>query len=214
MPSNNNIYKMSNAGGMSTIARYADMLAGNATFVENSYESISTTTLSTATASITFSSISATYQHLQIRVFAQTNRSVFGGDGVQLQLGTTSADTGSNYAYHDLSGNGASAAGQGQTTQTKIILGANAGVIGSAAGSAFGAIVIDILDYANTNKYKTVRSLGGMDDNAASAGFGRAIDLTSGLWMSVSATGTIKLMPLNGSNFNQYSSFALYGIKG
>jgi hypothetical protein len=182
--------------------------------VAGDYQSIATTTLGAGGASsITFSSIPATFQHLQIRVFAQTNRATFGGDGVQLQLGTTSADTGSNYAYHDLSGNGSTAGAQGQSTQTKILLGANAGVIGSSAGSAFGVIVIDILDYADTNKYKTVRSLGGMDDNSSSAGFGRAADLTSGLWMSTSATGTIKLMPFNGSNFNQYSSFALYGVK-
>jgi hypothetical protein len=76
----------------------------------------------------------------------------------------------------------------------------------SAAASIFGAGIVDILDYANTNKYKTLRALAGVDFN----GSGR-VGLTSGLWQSTSA---INAITLEGSSFVQYSSFALYGIKG
>jgi hypothetical protein len=43
----------------------ASQISGH--LVTNSYESIQTVTVSTATPSITFSSIPATYKHLQIR---------------------------------------------------------------------------------------------------------------------------------------------------
>lgn len=66
------IYKMSNAGGMSTVTRYTDMLAGNSFWnpwsPSTDYDSIATTTVGAGgAASITFSSIPSTYQHLQIR---------------------------------------------------------------------------------------------------------------------------------------------------
>jgi predicted patatin/cPLA2 family phospholipase len=80
---------------------------------------------------------------------------------------------------------------------------------GGMTASTFGAGVIDILDYADTNKFKTTRTLNGVSSNASSA-----IDyifLVSGLWRSTSAITSITL---TGNNFAQYSHFALYGIKG
>jgi hypothetical protein len=65
------------------------------------------------------------------------------------------------------------------------------------------------LDYANTNKYKTTRSIGGNDNNGS--GF---VSLISGLWLSTSAISNIEIIPLNGTLWTQYSHFALYGIKG
>jgi predicted patatin/cPLA2 family phospholipase len=72
----------------------------------------------------------------------------------------------------------------------------------------FGAGVIDILDYANTNKYKTVRALSGHDNNGS--GY---VNFESGLWMSTSAITSIKLFTA-GNVYAQYTQFALYGIKG
>ena len=69
----------------------------------------------------------------------------------------------------------------------------------------FGTFIVDILDYANTNKYKTMRALDGFDAN----GSGYAV-LWSGNWRSTSAVSTITI---TGGTFAQYSSFALYGIK-
>jgi len=69
--------------------------------------------------------------------------------------------------------------------------------------------VIDILDYANANKYKTIRSLSGTDYNNSN---GRLF-YSSGNWRSTSAVTTITLTNDSGTNFTQYSSFALYGVK-
>jgi hypothetical protein len=78
----------------------------------------------------------------------------------------------------------------------------------------FGAGIVDILDYANTNKYKTIRSLTGHDHNGVIAGIHAIVNLNSGSWRSTSAINSIVIGVVSGTAFNQYSSFALYGIKG
>jgi len=74
--------------------------------------------------------------------------------------------------------------------------------------SVFAAYVIDILDYANTNKYKTSRNLAGYDNNS-----GGRVSLNSGNWRNTNAITSITLT-CRSDNFQQYSQFALYGIKG
>ena len=75
------IYKASNAGGMSSLAQYVDMLAGNPAVVLSSYDSIATVTVgSGGSSSIVFSSIPQTYKHLQIRGFVQTTRATYPAD--------------------------------------------------------------------------------------------------------------------------------------
>jgi hypothetical protein len=69
--------------------------------------------------------------------------------------------------------------------------------------------ICDVLDYQSTSKNKTIRSLGGTDRNGS--GY---VTFYSGLWFKTpEAISTITLTTAAG-NFNQYSSFALYGIKG
>ena len=174
----------------------------------NSYESISTVTVgSGGSATVTFSSIPATYTHLQIRIFGQTSRGTYGNDQMTMRV---NGDTGSNYSSHILSGDGASASASGAATQTSINLSFK---LGSTTSSAFGAFIIDALDYANTSKYKTIRNLAGVDINGTISSFGGEVELSSGLWQSTSAITSLTFTPVN-ANFTQYSSFALYGIKG
>jgi hypothetical protein len=68
------------------------------------------------------------------------------------------------------------------------------------------ATVTDIIDYANTNKYKTLRSLGGTDRNGTGE-----IQLASGLWMNTTAISSIQIT--TGANFTTTTQFALYGVK-
>ena len=171
--------------------------------VTSSYASIATTTLSTATASITFSSIPATYTHLQIRAMARTDRALT-RDAMKV---TYNGNT-TTYAYHNLFGDGATVTAQGLASQPEMAFNDISGA--SATASVFGVMVIDILDYANTNKVKTFRALGGYDNNGSGA-----VGLNSGMFSgNNNAITTITLSPYGGSNFVTYSSFALYGIKG
>jgi hypothetical protein len=195
---------MSNAGGMSTITRYTDMLAGNATFIENSYESIATSTVGAGgAASVTFSSIPSIYQHLQIRF---TARGTYATGNIEIVGMQFNSDTANNYAWHWLFGDGSSAgAGAVSTTSNITFRDINSA---NTTANTFGAFIVDILDYSNTSKYKTSRALGGYDAN----GNGK-INVDSGLWMSTSVVSNITLNAGN-ANFAQYSSFALYGIRG
>jgi hypothetical protein len=168
--------------------------------VTNSYESIATTTLSTTTATITFSSIPATYKHLQVRGILNTNAGTNNWDLV-IRL---NSDSGSNYATHSLRGDGANPNGEGYASQTSMWL--NRALPTDA--NIFGAVVIDFLDYANTSKYKTMRGLSGQDRNGAGQ-----ISLNSGLWMNTAATTSLTFTAASGS-FIAYSQLALYGIKG
>jgi hypothetical protein len=209
MASNNYIYKMSNAGGMSTIQRYTDMLAGNAAFVDlGDYESISTVTVgSGGSSTITFSSIPSTYKHLQIRGISKQSATTTGFPNIGLYFNADTTFT--NYRSHYINANG-SALGAGEV-QAAGYYAYSFNTITSNAGYAnmFGASVTDILDYANTNKNKTIRTLGGQDAN----GSGEVV-FTSGLWMNSStAVNAITLVLPGGGNFTQHSSFALYGIK-
>jgi hypothetical protein len=165
----------------------------------NSYTSLQTVTVGSGGASsITFSSIPSTYTHLQIRGIV---REASGGfDQAFMQL---NSDSGSNYATHNLNGNGSSA-GAGATTSTTSM--SVAAIPGSnQSSSVFGATVIDILDYANTNKYKTVRSLSGTDNNGSGYAW-----FASGLWQNTNAVTNITIFSTY--NFVQYSQFALYGV--
>lgn len=156
------------------------------------YESIATVTVgSGGQTTITFSSIPTTYTHLQIRSFALSSSTA---------SSATMTINGTNGISHYLSGNGAVASAASDLTKMFFPL-----VQGSTT-SGFGGVT-DFLDYANTNKYKTIRTLGGFDANGS--GF---VNLTSNLWLSTSAITSITVTAVG--TFNQYSSFALYGIKG
>ena len=170
----------------------------------SAYESISTTTITSDTASVTFSSIPQTYKHLQLRMYAKTDRT----DLEDVTLVQFNGDTAANYSYHNIRGNGAAATSDAAASTSAIYLHfASTGSTGVT--NIFGSSVLDILDYADTNKYKTTRSLHGFDTN----GSGR-VYLASGNWRSTSAITSIVLDQQFGTNWKQYSSFALYGIKG
>jgi hypothetical protein len=173
----------------------------------SSFESIATTVVGAGgVADITFSSIPSTYTHLQIRCIARgTSGSVT--DNWILQL---NGDTAANYSQHFLYGNGASTSASGLGANVSA---PNMGLLPSNSNlaNAFSATVVDILDYKNTNKYKTLRSSSGYDGNG-SDGY---VFLFSTNWRSNSAVTSIKVKPIaSHGNFAQYSSFALYGIKG
>jgi len=178
----------------------ASQISGHLT-TPNNYESIATTTLS-STNTITFSSIPATYTHLQIRVLARSQRADT-GDLCNFRF---NGDTASNYVAHQLNGDGATA-GAGAWSSVAQIYGMRVAA-NSASANVFGVGVLDILDYANTNKYKTTRSLSGYDNNGSGE-----IYLMSGNWRSTSAITSITIVPNVGTGFLQYSSFALYGVK-
>ena len=181
----------------------ASAISGNLWAPAGAYDSISTATVTTGgTLSVTFSSIPATYTHLQIRMTAQYLNTA--GGSLQMQF---NGDTATNYSYHYLSGDGASASAGAGTSSNWININ-----VGQQDTTYFSVSNIDILDYANTNKYKTSRALTGVDKNGSGS-----IQLTSGSWRNTAAVTSITITPQSNTTptntFQQYSSIALYGIK-
>jgi len=184
--------------------RRGNLLVGNDAYDPGGMVPIATTVVgSGGAANVEFTSIPSTYTHLQIRVLARSDRSA-GVDIVSLRMNN---DTGGNYADHLLYGDGSSAQTDRNTSASKINIQRLAS--DNLSASIFSGFVIDILDYANTNKYKTIRYLGGFDAN----GSGR-IGLGSGLWQSTSTITSLKFQGLEfSSNYKEFTTFALYGIK-
>ena len=186
--------------------KYNDFLAGNTAYnpiPPTNYESIATVTLGAGGSSeINFTSIPSTYTHLQIRGIGRTTTSTT-DDNVYMQF---NGDTATNYAAHYLYGNGSSVFALGVANQSTVVACRITGA--SSTSGMFGTTVVDILDYANTNKFKTTRGLTGHDQNGS--GF---IFLLSGLWRNTSAISSIRLY-VSPNNIAQYSQFALYGIRG
>lgn len=176
----------------------AGLFSAGVTPATNSYESIATVLVTSGAgqSAVSFTSIPSTFKHLQVRMYVRS------GSGAYGDLRYNSDNTSTNYYAHGLIGNGAAAS---------AVAYANAAYSPWTAttNSASPLVeILDILDYANVNKYKVSRSLSGFDNN----GNGN-IELTSNLWKNTNAINRIDFTAA-ASVFNQYSSFALYGIKG
>jgi hypothetical protein len=167
---------------------------------------MTTTVGGTSVASVTFSNIPQVYEHLQIRTMVKTNEATTGATNIEMRF---NSDTAGNYTRHYLFTTGSSV-GVGGGGGASYLTTGSAAQGGAAIANMFGVSVIDILDYSNANKYKTMRSLSGVDQNTSGSSYMWAAQ--SGLWMNTSAVTSISLFSAS-SNISQYSSFALYGIK-
>lgn len=169
--------------------------AAGAGVATGTYELISTTVLGGTAASVTFSNLgdySSTYKHLQLRVAG--NNTTSGAWRFRLN-----ADTGNNYSYHLLYGNGTSALSANATSQSSGYFGFATANTNVAAGA-----VMDILNFASTTNNKTTKSLNG-DVNFN-------VIFASSAWYSTAAVTSLTL--LANVNFVTGSRFSLYGIRG
>ena len=173
-------------------------------FLDTAFESIATVTVgaSPSVSTLQFSSIPQTYAHLQFRLFMRSNG---GSGGTYGKLVINSDSTNSNYAQHYMTGYGTGVIANGNATD---------GAFGDWTGALaiannYGVLILDILDYTNTNKNKVCRLLGGYDDNGNSG----SVRLQSILWKNASAITSIGIQQWDIANFTQYTHAALYGVK-
>jgi hypothetical protein len=171
----------------------------SAVAVANSFESIQTITVTSNTSSITFSSIPSTYKDLHIRMVTRTDQ--FSVPGLRIRF---NSDTASNYSTHRLVGNRSSVFSQNASGTNISIYGP-----GAFGTNLVGVNIIDILDYASTNKFKTLRCLAGNENNTSSVN----VALFSGNWRN-SGTAINSIYMECDTLFVANSYFALYGIKG
>ena len=187
------------------LPKYQDVWDGISAVFDSDYELIERVTVGAGnTGSVTFSSIPSTYKHLQIRGIGRVTVSQTWND----IRGRFNSDTGSNYQGHSLGADGSSVFAD-STGSTSFFPVGTWVTAASAGANIFGAFICDILDYKDTNKYKTVKTFTGSDLNGSGL-----YGLFSGSWRNTSAVTSITLFNNNGGDIVQYSSFALYGIKG
>jgi hypothetical protein len=165
---------------------------------------LATVNISSNASSVIFTDIPSNYTHLQVRVLARSN---YAGTGDTLKL-EINGDTTASYNGHYLYGNSANALAGSYGTLTGYMVAGSMSAANLASG-IFGASLIDILDYSNTTKNKTVKAVDGIEPNAANG----TIFLRSATWFKTAAITQLKFTIDNGTGIVPYSQFALYGIK-
>lgn len=155
----------------------------------STYTPIATTTLGSAQSSYTFSSISGSYTDL-VLIIAGTTTTADGGYRFQLN-----GDTGTNYSWTQVGGNGSITFSNRGSNDTSMTLG--------RGGSTESVSVIQFQNYSNTTTNKTVLGRG---NNAAAW-----VMANIGLWRSTSAVNSIRIAHESG-NLNTGTTLTLYGI--
>lgn len=163
------------------------------------YEPIASTTLGSAAASYTFSSIPSTYTDLIL-----VSRAKVVATGVHRALLLRfNGDTGNNYSVTRIYGNGSSAASDRMTNQTDLDI----GFLPNEA-SQFGTSIASIMSYASSSVYKSVlcawESQGGLSGS-------QYVTREVGLWRSTSAITSLSVQ-FYADNIAAGSTFSLYGL--
>lgn len=172
------------------------------------FEQISTTILSSTQTTVTFSSIPSTYKHLEIRY---TMRTALASTSTSSLYMTFNGISSSVYSWHELVAQGAAVASTNGATQPQMVIGNGVGAPrDSNPAGIFGAAITQVLDYADVNKFTTIRTLSGVHIPSSRTGIG----LTSGLYQQTNAVSSISITDSNGAGFVAGSRFSLYGIKG
>ena len=156
------------------------------------YEPIATTTLGSASTTITFSSIPATYTDLRLVLVDR------GASGSTI-LVRFNSDSGSNYSRTRLQGDGASASSSQSTNQASVICGNQ-----PSATGVWGMHTVDVFSYAgSTNKTCLVTA----SEDANGSG---TVQRQVALWRSTAAINTLTISASN--NFDAGTTAAIYGI--
>lgn len=181
--------------------------SGGAAALPNSFESIATVTVGAGgTSYVEFSSIPQTYKHLQIRALLRGQAADTAGQSWIRVNGVTS----NSYAWHGFYGTGSGTGTENSAFSSQdAIYSQFRHSSGNSTAGVFGVGVCEILDYANTNKYKTFKTFSGYDAN----GSGQARYYTGFLTSTMNAITTLRIQDQSGSGYAQYTHFALYGIK-
>ena len=163
------------------------------------YEPIATTTLGSAAASYTFSSIPATYTDL----FLVTNTIPTTSGGIDYYLTLNGDSTSGLYSKTHLAGFGTSAGSTRFTNQNRI---ATFWQVGPDNTQPF-LVSYSLQNYSNSSIFKTVLARGGAFQPSASE-----VNAFAGLWRNTNAITSITLTPSSG-NLNTGTCLTLYGIK-
>ena len=167
------------------------------TAAANTYVPIATTTLASAAASYTFSSISGSYTDLVLVGSALTSTT-----GYSMTFGVN-GDTATNYSITLLSGSGTAAqsARYSNISNTETYIG---GWVGGYTSGTPTTFIMNFQNYSNTTTYKTVLS--------RSSAPSKSVEAVVALWRNTAAITSITIYAQSGSTIAVGSTFTLYGI--
>ncbi len=169
------------------------------------YDLLESTILTSSASTVTFSGLGAysDYKHLQIKAVTRATAS---DPDMSWYVRANGDSTSNKHTTHRLEGNGSSVSSVRDGTNNKSQLGR---VPASYAPSgAYGASVIDILDFSSTNKNTTFRSLNGYYSSST-----RKIQLVSGAYFETNAITSLEFSLFSG-DFDADCRFSLFGVKG
>jgi hypothetical protein len=156
----------------------------------SAYTPITSQTLSSAAASVTFSSIAQGYTDL---VLVFNGAITTGLDAIGIRANN---DTGNNYSRTVLSGDGSSASSFNEANVSSMQIG--------LMGTENSNTIFQIQNYSNATTYKTFLSRANSPSNRVRA--------CVGLWRSTVAINRLDFIAPT-STFISGSTFTLYGIK-
>ncbi len=176
-----------------------------------SFYKIQTVTLGSTQASIDFTSIPATYDHLVILCSVRRNSASGTGSG-KIEFNGDTNSTG-NYRHFQGGSNGFYTGSPSPSTQmyassTTGLEMFNAGNSTDTTNS-FPQSTIYIWNYSDINYEKFVNSHGSQMNNS---GYSYQT-LYAGQWQNTATITSIKMFPTSGASFVAGSSASLYGIK-
>jgi hypothetical protein len=158
----------------------------------NTYTALATVTLGGSDSSITFASIPATYRDLILVI----NGSTTGNADYGLRF---NGDSGANYSFVYMGGNGSSAA-SGSNTANQIVLDAY-----FWRSSEISTNIAQVMDYSATDKHKTVLSR----NNVAGGG----VDAFASRWANTAAITSVEVfIATGGQSFATGTTLSLYGV--
>jgi len=157
--------------------------------------------ISGAGAARTFTNIPQTFTHLQLRMYVRDTTAAAASTGFLRFNGVSSSG---NYIDHFMSGNGSTTSAGSVGTTGYLTIGYCPAA--SATANSYGVFIVDIFDYTNTNKNKTVKTINGFDNN----GSGTVAEF-SGLFLSTAAITSLQCGASTSSD-DVATRIDLYGI--
>jgi hypothetical protein len=161
----------------------------------NTYVALDKITVSSSVPSVTFTSIPQGYTDLVVVCnFIQSS-----AYSLEARVGNGSVDTGNNYSNTALIGKANNTAASTRRSNYSYL------TAFEQNGASSGVWTMHLMNYTNTNVYKTILFRNG---NA-----GSDVEASVQLWRSTAAINTLQIFAGQGAiNFTSGSTFSLYGI--
>jgi hypothetical protein len=170
----------------------------------NTYTAIATVTVGSGGAeTMAFIYIPGTYTDLLVKVSARTNQSDWNDNSIV----RFNADTGNNYSNRRLNGSGTTVESSSNTSQDGFYyLNFNGA---TSTSNTFSNNEMYIPNYTSSNQ-KSFSAERVVENNSAT---NNIVAIIAGIWTGTAAITSISIAPFYGTNFAQYSTATLYGIK-